>query len=440
MSALRFLLAWTLLAAALSAQPADRPTRADGGDRSAPLDRIVAVVNDEVITAFELQQRAELFTQQLKKQGTALPEQSLFQKQVLERLINDTVQLQLAKQTGVRVDDGQLDQALQRIARENNMDIAAFRATLEHDGVSFPKFRDDIRNEMILERLREREIDNKVVVTDAEVEAQLQADQSAGDANDEFLVSHILVTVPDQATPTIVQARRKRIAEALARAVQGEDFAKIAASYSEAPDAVEGGSLGWRSAARLPSVFVESVGKLKVGELSEIIRAGNGFHLLKLVDKRGKSVSKVVTQYKIRHILVRLGDNMPPAEAKNRVLQLKERIDHGEDFGNLARANSDDESKSRGGELNWISPGDTVPEFERTLEKLAPKQTAVVESPVGWHVVQLLERREADIAKDRLRLTARQAVRARKADEAFQDWIRQLRDVAYIEYRLDDRQ
>lgn len=403
-----------------------------------PVDRIVAIVNDEVITAFELQQRQEQVLGNLRRQGTPAPDATQLRRQVLERLINDTVQSQLAKQTGLRVDDSQLDQALQRIARENNMSIEAFRAAIEKEGMSFARFRDDIRTEMLLGRLREREVDNKIVVTDAEVDAEIKTEQAHGSAGDEYLVSHILVTVPEQATPQQIQERRKRAAEALALLNRGQEFATVAASYSDASDAVQGGSLGWRPAARLPTVFAEAVVKLNKGDLSEILRSGAGFHVLKLVDKRGKSVAQMVTQFHVRHILLRTGENISVADTRARAHTLKERIDNGDDFGNLARANSDDDSKSRGGDLGWLSPGDTVPEFERALEKLEPGKTAVLESPVGVHVVQMIEKREADISQDRQKLLARQSVRARKSDEAFQDWLRQLRDGAYVEYRLDD--
>jgi peptidyl-prolyl cis-trans isomerase SurA len=403
-----------------------------------PVDRIVAIVNDEVITAFELQQRQDQVLGNLRRQGTPLPEIAQLRRQVLERLINDTVQAQIAKQTGLRVDDSQLDQALQRIARENNMSLEAFRAAIEKEGMSFARFRDDIRLEMLLGRLREREVDNKIIVTDAEVDAEIKTEQARGSTGDEYLVSHILVTVPEQATPEQIQERRKRAAEALSLLKQGKEFATVAASYSDAGDAVQGGSLGWRPTARLPTVFAEAVGKLEKGEVSEILRSGNGFHVVKLVDKRGKSVAQVVTQFHVRHILLRTGENISVADTRTRAQTLKERIDNGDDFGNLARANSDDDSKSRGGDLGWLSPGDTVPEFERALAKLEPGKTAVLESPVGVHVVQMIEKREADISQDRQKVLARQSVRARKSDEAFQDWLRQLRDGAYVEYRLDD--
>jgi len=430
------LLATAVHAAGTSTVAAAAPAVA--GERVQPVDRIVAIVNDEVITAYELQQRQDQVLAQLRKQGTALPEIPVLRRQVLERLIVEAVQVQLAKQTGMRVDDGQLDQALQRIARENGMSLEAFRAALEKEGMNFARFRDDIRNEMLLSRLREREVDNKIVVTDSEVDTELKAEAVSGNANDEYLVSHILVSVSEQASAQQIQERRKRIAEALSKALQGQEFASVAAAYSDASDAVQGGSMGWRPAARLPTAFAEAVAKLGKGELSPILRSGNGFHLLKLVDKRGKSVTQVVTQFHVRHILLRTGENLSVNDAHARAATLKERIDNGDDFGNLARASSDDDSKSRGGDLGWISPGDTVPEFERALEKLAPGKTVVLDSPVGVHVVQMIEKREADITADRQKLTARQSVRARKSDEAFQEWVRQLRDSAYVEYRLDD--
>jgi peptidyl-prolyl cis-trans isomerase SurA len=408
--------------------------------RGQELDRIVAIVNDEVLTQFELNDRINLIVQQLNKQGTALPEREALARQILERLINDVLQLQLAKQTGLKIDDGQLDKALQRIAQENKLSLPEFRAALEKDNINFIKFRNDIRNEMVLARLREREVDNKITVADSEVDRELELESSQGAGDDEYDVSHILVTVSEQATPEQTEQRRRRAAEALARLAQGDDFAQVAAAYSDAPDALQGANMGWRTAARLPAVFAEAVAKMQKGALSEVLRSANGFHVLKLNDKRGKSVAQVVTQTHARHTLIRISDAVPEAEAKNRILQLKERLDNGEDFAEVAKANSDDDSRAKGGDLGWISPGDTVPEFERALDALREGQISEpLLTPFGWHIVQVLERRQNDVTQERKRLAARQGVRARKADEAYQEWVRQLRDSAYVEYRVEDK-
>ena len=401
--------------------------------------RIVAVVNNEVITQFELNDRMRIVMQQLQKRGTPLPPQEVLEKQMLERIITDRVQLQFAKETGIRVDDLQLDKTLQRIAQENNMTVEAFRGALEKDGISFAKFREEIRDEIILGRLREREVENRITVSEGEVEGFLSTRAAQAGGEDEFNLAHILVRVPEQASPEQIQGKRAHAEKALAE-LKKMDFAQVAASYSDAPDALQGGILGWRAASRLPALFQETVSSLKPGDTSAVLRSPNGFHILKLLDKRSKGGALIVQKTHARHILIKTSEIASETDTKNRMVQLKERLDNGANFAELARLHSEDGSASKGGDLGWLSPGETVPEFERAMDALKPGEISVpVKSPFGLHLIQVQERRSEDVSKERQTLMARQEIRARKADEAYESWLRQLRDQAFVEYRLEDK-
>jgi peptidyl-prolyl cis-trans isomerase SurA len=404
------------------------------------VDRIVAIVNDDVITRLDLDERLRFAHLQLKQQGTPPPPQDALEKQILERLVTDRVQLQLAKETGLRVDDGELDKTIQRIAQDNKLTLEQLRSTLERDGVPFVRFREDIRNEIILARLREREVDNRISVAESEIESFISTQQAQAGRSDEYNLAHILVTVPENASPEQIQARRSRAEQALEQIRSGADFRQVAASVSEAPDALQGGAMGWRDAARLPSLFVDALKAMPIGGLSPIIRSSNGFHILRLNDRRGSTSPVIVRQTHARHILLKTNELVPEAEARRRLLGLKERLDNKADFAELARLHSEDSSNTKGGDLGWLSPGDTVPEFERAMDALAPGQVSgPVQSPFGWHLIQVLERRNEDMSREHQRLEARKALRARKSDESHQEWLRQLRDRAYVEYRLEEK-
>jgi peptidyl-prolyl cis-trans isomerase SurA len=403
------------------------------------LDRIVAVVNDEVITRHELEERVKFATKQLRQQGTPLPTKDALERQILDRMVTDRVQSQFAKETGLRVDDAELDRAIGRIAQENKLTSQQLREVLEKDGVPFARFREDIRNEIVITRLREREVDNKIVVTEGEIDNFLSLQQRA-DVNHDYNLSHILVVVPENASPEQIQGRRDRAEQAYAQLKSGTDFRQVAVGFSEAPDALQGGTMGWRQSSRLPTLFTDALKSLPVGELSPILRSANGFHILKLNDKRGGGAPVIVQQTHARHILVKTNELVSESEARNRLLGLKERLENKADFVALARAHSEDASATRGGDLGWLSPGDTVPEFERAMSALKPGEvSAPVQTPFGWHLIQVLERRNEDMSKERQRLAARQTLRARKSDEAYHEWVRQMRDRAYIELRADER-
>ncbi len=427
-----------LLAAALwalcGAAPAQQPKPV------VVLDRIVAVVNNEVITRADLDLRLRAATHQLKQQGTSPPPREILEKQILDRLITDQVQLQLAKETGLRVDDTELDRAIQRIAQENKLTLEQLRATLEKDGVPFPRFREDIRNEIVLSRLRQREVDNRIVVSEGEVESFINAQQGLPGRGEQYNLSHILVTVPENARPEQIQARRARAEQALQQLATGADFRQVAASFSDAPDALQGGAMGWRDGARLPTLFLEALKSMRDGGLSPVLRSANGFHIIRLNERRSSTAPVIVRQTHARHILIKTNELVPQAEARRRIETLKERLDNKADFAELARLHSEDASGSKGGDLGWLSPGDTVPEFERAMDALSLGTiSGPVQTPFGWHLIQVLERRDEDMSKDRQRLAAQSALRARKSDESYQEWVRQLRDRAYIEVRLDER-
>ncbi|HZM48222.1 MAG TPA: peptidylprolyl isomerase [Burkholderiales bacterium] len=417
------------------------PARAQKPRPVVVLDRIVAVVNDEVITRNDLDERMKLAFAQLRRQGTPSPPHDVLEKQLLDRIISDRVQLQFAKETGLRVDDAELDRAIGRIGEENMLSLAQLRQTLEKDGVPYAKFREDIRNEIVTVRLREREVDNRIVVTDGEIDNFLKTQQTQSGGSDEYNLSHILVTVPENASPEQIQTRRARAEQALAQVKGGTDFRQVAASFSDAPDALQGGSMGWRDANRLPTLFTDALQKLQPGEVTELLRSANGFHLLRLNERRGSGGAPViVNQTRTRHILIKTNELVSEDEARRRLVGLKERLDNKVDFAELARAHSEDTSASKGGDLGWISPGDTVPDFERAMNDLKLGEVSnPVKSPFGWHLIQVLERRNEDMSKERQRLNARMALRARKSDESYQEWVRQLRDRAYIELRLEER-
>jgi peptidyl-prolyl cis-trans isomerase SurA len=405
------------------------------------VDRIVAVVNKEVITASELQERVGFAERELSRQGTPLPDRRLLERQVLERLILDKAQLQLAAEGSIRIDNLQLDRAIERIAENNNLTLTAFRQAIERDGVQFDRFREEVRRQIVLQRLREREVDERIEVSETEIDLYLEENKSAGAERVEYNVAHILVRLPEQASPERIAQARSRAEKARDEARAGGDFARLAASYSDAADALQGGLMGWRAAERLPELYSAALQTMKPGEVSDVLRSPGGFHLLRLLDRRGAGAGRSVVQTLARHILIKTSEVVSEAEARRRLTELRERIvTGGADFAEIARLNSADASAAQGGNLGWIFPGDTVPEFERAMDALKPGEISQpVKSPFGWHLVQALERRTGGLPAERLRFLARQALRERKSDEAYQDWLRQLRDRTYVEIRLEDK-
>ncbi len=421
--------------------PAHAQTR-----RTQPIevDRIVAVVNDEAITAFELRTRLATVERQLRGQNVQLPPQDVLERQLLERMITDRVQLQLARETGLRISDIELDAAIRRIAEGNRLSLQDFRATLEKDGIAWIKFREEIREEIILSRLRDREVESRIVISDGEIDNYLaNPDQGGEVGNIEVQTAHIVVRVPEQASPDQLMRIGARAQAALDQIRRGESFAKVAASYSDSPDGLTGGAMGTRPLDRLPALYADAVKKLKPGETSDILRSPAGFHIVTLLARQGGGGAKPVAalkQTRARHILIKVNELVAETEARRKLVALKERLDNGADFAELARLHSNDLSAARGGDLGWLYQGDTVPDFEKAMDRLKINQISEpVQSPFGFHLIQVLERRTEDATAERQRLTARQVLRERKSDEAYQDWVRQMRDRAYVEYRSEER-
>ena len=407
----------------------------------AALDRIVAIVNDDVIAWSELEVRLEKVREQLRSSGTAAPPPQALRRQVLERLILTRLQLQLARDSGIRIDDDRLNRTLLRIAEQNELTLREFRDALERDGYEFAKFREEIREEIMISEVRKRQVENQINISERDVDDHLATMEGRGTDADRhrYRIAHILIAVPDGASSEEIAEARARAGRVLGEVRAGADFANMAVTHSDGQQALEGGDLGWRQASDLPTMFGDAVVRLEAGGVTEPIRSASGFHLVKLVDKRG-SERRMVRQTRARHILVVLDELTDDAGARRQLSALRERIVNGQDFGELARVHSDDPgSAPKGGELGWIDPGNTVPVFERMMDSLdAGALSEPFKSQYGWHVVQVLERRERDGTETSRRAEALRTLRARKIEENTQAWVRRVRDEAYVEYRLDE--
>lgn len=404
------------------------------------IDRIVALVEQTVITEKELNDKIESFVSQIRRQNpnAELPANEVIQKQILERMIIEKLQISFAQQTGLKVDDAQLDKTIERVAEQNKMDIAEFKKVLVSDGVNYRKFRENLRNEILLARLKEREVDSKLTITEAEIDNFLSLQKK--EQTDEYHLSHILIRTPEDASPSKLNELKQKAEQAYAQLNAGKDFAKVSASYSDAPNALEGGDLGWKNSNQLPSLFAEALLTLKAGETTSILRSPNGFHILKVVERRGGSSPLVVNQVHLRHILIKVNEVTSEKDARQKMELIRERAEHGENFADLAKQFSEDSSASNGGDLGWINPNENLVELEKVTEKLAVGEiSAAIKSPFGIHIIQVVERRKQDMSKEAAKLKARQEIRQRKSEEAFQDWIRELRDKAFVEIRLEDK-
>jgi len=405
------------------------------------IDHIIAIVNEECITRRELDEILKISLKQLQKQGIQPPANDVLEKRLLEREILSLVQLQLASEIGMTIGDTELDQALTRIAKGNKMTKEEFYSVLRQEGISYGKFREEIRKEMLLLRLKEREVIQKIKVSEGEVDNFLYTQANLSDSSDEYLLSHIMVRIPEQASVIKIEIRRQRAEAALAKLKNGDEFAEVAAAFSDAADALEGGRLGWRPVTQLPINFSEVLKLMKPGELTQIIRSSSGFHILKLLERRSKIEYDVVVidQSHVRHILIKVNELTSTTDAQIRITRLKERLDNDADFEELARLHSEDFTASAGGDLGWVSPGDTVAEFEQAMNGL---QLGMVSEPVqstfGWHLIQVIDRRTKDVSNEQQRRKASKTIRARKSNTAFQEWLQQLRDQAYVEYRYED--
>ncbi len=445
MQARALVLALACAAAAIPAAAQLRPVPQLGGGRApAPAapraaDYIVAVVNSEPITNNEFRTRLFRFEQQLAQQGGALPPREELTRVVLERLISEKAQLQLAREYGYRAEEATIDAAEQSFARQNGLEVPQLRQRLQAEGVALPAFREDLRNQILLNRLREREVDNKVRVSELDIEQYLREQQAANDPSAlELNLAHVLVALPDNPSEQQLRDARAKADRALQRARAGEDFAKVAAEMSEAAGAAaNGGALGMRPADRLPPAFLDAARTLQVGEVADVFPTGAGFHVVKVLDRRQGGLPTTVTQQHARHILLRAGGQLTEAAALARLADFKRRIQAGQaDFAQLARENSQDASAPSGGDLGWAMPGTFVPEFEDVLQRLAPGQIAdPVVTRFGAHLVQLLERRTTRLSPREQREIARNLIRDKKLDEAYARWVEEVRGRAFVELR-----
>ena len=417
------------------AAPAAAP-RATPQDRVILLDRVVAIVNDEALTQFEIDEQKKNVLAQMKTQNVTPPAPDVLDKQLLDRLITERAIMQFAKENGVKVDDTQVERTILRIAQDNKLSMDEFRRALQQEGTTYDKYREEIRKEMVIQRLREREVESRITVSDAEVDAYLASQNTQSGGDEEFRISHILVLVPERASADQIEARRRRAEEAAKQIRDGTDFAQIAAAFSDAPDALQGGSLGWRTAGRMPTVFAETVRAMKPGETSKVLRSAAGFHIVKLQETRNRNTPTVVEQTRARHILIKVNEIVSESEAKTRIDRVRDRLDTGAKFEDQAKLNSEDQTAAKGGDLGWLSPGDTVPDFETAMTKLKFNEISVpVRTQFGWHLIQVSDRRTQDITAERKRDQARMALRQRKSDELFQSWLRERRDSAYVEIK-----
>ncbi len=430
------------------------------------LDAIVAVVNDDVVTRRELNAATAQIERQLQQKKVPMPPRPILENQVLERLILSQLELRAAERAGITVDDATLNAAIDNLARRNNMSLSQMQQNVEKDGMSFARFRDDVRRELLAARLRQKVVDSQIQISEQDVDSlrtQIGSpseerpggnDPGAGNSSGgrQYHIAQILVAVPEGASPDQIATIKRQADNVLARLRKGEDFRQLAAGVSAGQQALEGGDLGWRDAEQLPTIFTNVVPKLQPGQFSELVRSPSGFHIVKLLEVRGggsrnatsrperptPTVAGVVNQTRARHILLKTSPELPDDEARRRLEQLRQRIEAGEDFAALARAHSNDKaSGARGGELGWVSPGMLVPEFEQELGNLQANQmSAPFKTQFGWHIVQVLERRQGQASPETERARVREALFRRRSDEEWELWLRRLRDEAYVEIRL----
>lgn len=401
------------------------------------LDRIVAVVNDDVIVLSELENRIRSIKAHLRQNGTPVPPRAVLQKQVLERLILDRLQRQMAEQLGIRVDDESLNRTLQTMAERNGLGLRQFRDVLEKDGYNFAKFREQVRDEMLISQVQQRQVENRIHVSEREIDSFLATRAKQGNPEHQYRLGHILIAVSETASTAQIAAARERANEVLKRLRDGASFATQAVAVSDGQQGLQGGDLGWRKGVELPTLFADTVRAMEVGDIHGPLRSPSGFHIVTLVDKRGDG-RHIVTQTHTRHILIRTDELTSDAKAETQLSQLKERIEQGEDFAVLARSHSDDPSSAgKGGDLGWVSGGDMVPAFEEVMDNLDAGQISdPFRTPFGWHIVEVLDRRKHDETESVRRAKAKEQIRQRKQEEELQNWVRQLRDEAYVQLRL----
>ncbi len=398
------------------------------------LGKIAAVVEEDIILEQELDKEVATISQRIRASNTPAPPEAVLRKQVLEKMIMDKLQRQLAEKAGINVTEDQIANSAADIAQRNNMSLEQFRGELEKQGMPYKTFLDNMRNEIVINQLRSREIGGRIKVTDREVEHFIETQGKSGAENVQYHLGHILIALKEGASaPEIQKAEAK--AEHLVKALRaGQSFTQVAMSESEDDNALKGGDLGWRTINDVPTLFAHKVSQMQADEVSDPIRSPSGFHILKMLEIKGLD-NHVTTQTKVRHILIKTNELIDDNEAKNRLLALRDRIVDGDDFAKLARANSDDKGSAiKGGSLDWVNPGDLVKPFEETMNKLAINELSEpIQSQFGWHLIQVLDRKAKDDSEEHKKNLIRDAIRKRKIEEETELWMRRLRDEGFVE-------
>ena len=401
-----------------------------------PLDKVVVIVGEAVVTESELNKEVFLASNNIKNSGASMPDITYLRKQVLERMVIRRALGDFADNTGIRVSDNEIREALQRLAQQQNLSVSDYLQAVEDNGLSISQLRESLVIETKILKLRRREIEANLVVNESEIESYLKRVKGGADGLDEFLIAHILIAIPENATAQSSQVSQEKLQKAISRLDDGLDFRQVAAETSDASDALEGGVMGWRDATSLPDLFLDALESLRIGERSDILRSPNGFHILYLIDKRGRDAQIIVQETSARHILFKVNPAVPPDEALQRATEARNRIlIGGESFEVLAKVLSDDTSGTKGGNLGWLLPGETVPEFERALDELELGELSQpVRSQFGYHLIEVLDRRDSDVSEERQRSVARQAILQQKLEFRFEEWVREVRDTTFIKY------
>ncbi len=401
------------------------------------LDGIVAVVEDDVILDSELAREAASIVNKLKANNVQLPPKKILYQQVLERLVVDKLQSQLAQKAGIKVSDEMVNSSLESIAQQNGMSMEEFRQEISKEGMDYDAFKENIRQEILVNQLRSHEIGSRIKVSEQEIRHYLDTEISAEDQKIKYFLGHILISVPEAASASEIQAEEAEAYSVISRLRMGDDFKKMAVSISDGANALKGGELGWRTLNQVPTLFVDVLKAMSKGDISEPIRSPGGFHILKLIDSTGVD-SHIIIETHVRHILIKTNEIVNDAEAKKRLAVIAGRIADGDDFAALAQANSDDTGSAlKGGDLDWVMPGLLVPSFERAMSELAVNEiSGPVQTQFGWHIIQVLGRRTKDNSEEHKISQARDKIRKRKIEEETELWLRRLRDESYVDIRL----
>ena len=400
------------------------------------IDRIIAVVNDNVILQSELEQAIHVAESEMKDRGITPPPVDAVRSQVLERLILMRLQTERAKEAGIKVDDRELNDVINNIAAQNKMSVSQFAASVKAEGLDFTALREQVREQVLANRVRQKEVDARIVVTDQDIDQYLAA--NSGDDQTEYHLAHILVAIPDAATPEVREKAHAKADGVLKQLRSGGDFAQLAIANSDSPQALQGGDLGWRKNGTLPTVFANVVPKLAVGDVSNVIEASNGYNIIKLVEKRDAGERQTVQETQARHILLSPNAIRNEDATRAQAYELYERLKKGSDFAELAKKYSDDPgSKNSGGDLGWQPPGVFATEFQQQIDTLKPgEMSQPFHSQFGWHIARVEDRRTRDVTVEARRGRARQSIMQRKDAEEYEAWLRRLREEAYVEYRL----